>query len=45
MSAKTYYQIIRLFKKNVKSLLGFEKCSIFYEDDETKDLFTVTNSD
>mmetsp|Transcript_32677 Transcript_32677/g.49938 ORF Transcript_32677/g.49938 Transcript_32677/m.49938 type:complete len:108 (+) Transcript_32677:3201-3524(+) len=43
MNVRTFRQITKTFKGSVRSLLGFEACSVFFEDWATGDIFTVAD--
>ena len=42
---RTYRQIISAFKKNVDKLIGFEHCTIFFDNQTTGGLFTLTTQE
>lgn len=42
---RTYRQIISAFRKNVNKLIGFEHCTIFFDNQTSGDLFTLTTQE
>ena len=43
MSVKTFRQLVKKVREYRQSVLGFEECTLFFEDNETGDLFTLTD--
>lgn len=45
LEVKTYKQLVIKTKQWTKNLMGFEMCSLFFEDSDSKEFFTITLQD
>jgi len=45
MDVRTFRQITKVFKRHMQPLIGFESCSVFFENWQTGDIFTVAGED